>query len=72
MTKAKLKINIDFPSRNLKKGSIIQLLVDENNIPLDLYWRRRLKDSEIDNCVEIVGNKKTNDLDTDIINKKKK
>ena len=72
MTKAKLKINTDFPSRNLKKGSVIELLVDSNNIPLDLYWRRRLKDSEIDNCVEIVGNKKTNDSDTYNINKKKK
>lgn len=72
MTKAKLKINRDFPSRNLKKDTIIELLVDDNNILLDLYWRRRLKDSKIDNCVEIVSNKKTNDLDTDIINKKKK
>lgn len=72
MTKARLKINKDFPSRNLKKDSTIELLVDENNIPLDLYWRRRLKDSKIDNCVEIVGSKKTKDLDTDIINKKKK
>ena len=58
MKKAKLKINKDFPARKLKKGFIISLLVDDNDIPLDMYWRRRLKDSQLDDCVEILGNKK--------------
>lgn len=61
MTKAKLKLNKDFPARGLKKGSMVNVELDSNNIPLDLYWRRRLKDSAIDDCVEIIGNKKIDD-----------
>ncbi len=60
MKKAKLKINVKFPSRNLKKGDIIQIDVDDEGTPLDLYWRRRLKDSAIDNCVELINNSKKN------------
>lgn len=58
MRKIKLKINKDFPARKLKKGFVMSLFVDDNDIPLDIYWRRRLKDSQLDGCVEIVGNKK--------------
>ena len=56
MKKAKLKINTNFSARNLKKGSVIEIDVDKDNIPLDIYWRRRLKDSAIDQCVELVTN----------------
>ena len=48
----KLKLNCDLQKH--KAGDIITIDTDENGVPLERYWRSRLKDSEIDNCVEIV------------------
>lgn len=52
----KLKLNQDLktPKGKLSKDSIIEV-ADLNNEPLDKFWRNRLKDSAIDNCVEIVS-----------------
>jgi hypothetical protein len=30
----------------------------KNGVPVDKYWRGRLKDAEIDGCVSILGKKK--------------
>jgi hypothetical protein len=51
----KLKINQNFKYKNkqFEKGSIIEI-EDVDNIPIDQFWRNRLKDSAIDNCVEII------------------
>lgn len=38
-------------------GKRKKIKVDKNGIPLDHYWRRRLEDSKIDGCVEIVSEK---------------
>lgn len=38
---------------NKKPGDTIVLEVDKQGTIKDQYWRRRFKDSEIDNCVEI-------------------
>ncbi len=35
-------------------GKIIHLPADKNGVPLDLFWRRRLKDAETDNCCEVI------------------
>lgn len=53
----KLKLNQDLstPQGKLLKDAIIEIAADENSIPLDLFWRSRLADSVIDNCVEIVS-----------------
>lgn len=53
----KLKLNQDLstPQGKLLKNAIIEVAADENSIPLDLFWRSRLADSVIDNCVEIVS-----------------
>ena len=50
----KLNVDINTVKGKKKKGDIIELKADENNIPLDRFWRDRLKDSKIDKCVEIV------------------
>ena len=57
----KLKLNQDLrtPKGKKLKGSIVDLECDKNSIPLDFFWRSRLKDSEIDNCVEIIPQTKT-------------
>jgi len=37
----------------------VTVQTDENGVPLSKFWRRRIKDAEIDNCVEIVKSRKT-------------
>lgn len=32
-------------------GSVINIQCDPQGIPLDQYWRNRLKDAEVDNCM---------------------
>lgn len=66
--KLKLNQNLSTPDGKLKKGQIIELDCDKNSTPLNKFWRNRLNDSAIDNCVEIVV-EKNNDK---IINKKNK
>lgn len=49
----KLKIN------NVKGYSgIIPIETDSKRVPLSKFWRDRLKDAKIDNCVEIVKQKR--------------
>jgi hypothetical protein len=52
----KLKLNQDLrtPKGKLTKDSTIEV-VDVDGVPADKFWRNRLKDSAIDNCVEIVS-----------------
>lgn len=52
--KLQLNQNLSTPKGKLLKGAIVDVLCDENSIPLDVFWRRRLEDSKIDNCVEIL------------------
>ena len=52
----KIKLNVDM--LKFKAGRVLNIEVDQNNIPIDQFWRNRLKDAEIDNCVEIVNKKK--------------
>ena len=46
------------PLFKLKPGGSMQIDVDENGIPLDMHWRRRLRDAKSDGCVEIVKEQK--------------
>lgn len=57
MQKLKLKIN----NEALKKiyGAEIEIEVSKTGIPKERYWRNRIKDAKIDNCVEVVGDKKS-------------
>ena len=47
----KLKLNIDI--LEYRKGQVITVKAI-NGQPIDRFWRDRLKDSAIDNCVEVV------------------
>lgn len=51
-----LKLNTAL--RGHDAGSTVRVKVDNGGIPLDPYWRRRLNDSKVDECVEFVDNKK--------------
>ena len=55
----KLKINQDIKTPNGKvfKDSIIEV-DDIDGVPSEIFWRNRIRDSAIDNCVEIVSTQK--------------
>ena len=49
----KLKIN------NVKGyAGVVTVQTDSAGVPLERFWRNRIKDAEADNCVEIVKAKK--------------
>ena len=54
-----MKLKLNMPLRGLPAGHEIEVETDKEGIPLDKFWRRRLRDSEIDNCVEKVVAKKS-------------
>ena len=50
----KVKIKINKPFLNFAKGRILEIESDNEGTPVDVFWRRRLKDAKQDNCCEIV------------------
>lgn len=52
MTK-KVNFKINAAIGGKVKGQIVTLECDKAGTPLDTFWRRRLKDSATDNCMEI-------------------
>lgn len=53
----KLKLNVAMAG--FTPGSVITIGIDENGVPTDKYWRRRLADAAHDNCVELVKEPKS-------------
>lgn len=51
----KIKLNQDLstPQGKLLKNQVIEI-ADEDGIPTDHFWRNRLKDSAIDNCIQVI------------------
>lgn len=59
MTDHKTKqIKINKPLRNHNVGDVVLIKVDSHGVPLERYWRDRLKDSKTDKCIEFVKGKK--------------
>lgn len=54
--KKRLKLNIAF--RGYPVGTVISVEVNSGGMPVDPFWRRRVTDAEIDNCVEFVDDTK--------------
>lgn len=48
----RIKVNGTIPGH--VPGSIVKVAADEAGTPLELLWRRRLKDARVDNCCEVV------------------
>ena len=44
----------DVPLHGLQPNAIITIEVDRDGVPFKRHWRRRLNDSKIDGCVEIL------------------
>ncbi len=49
---------LNAPLRGYPKDTKLPIEVDKTDKPSEMYWRDRLKDAEIDNCVEWVTKKK--------------
>jgi hypothetical protein len=49
-----IKIKINKPLKNYKVDTVITVKAGKDHLPIDPYWRNRLKDAEIDNCISIV------------------
>lgn len=55
----KLKVMTSFPLHGVKSGDTITVEVDRDGMPFDKNWRKRVIDSKIDGCVEIVTKPET-------------
>lgn len=54
-----IKIKINGTIVGYKVDQVINVAADKHGTPLDQFWRRRLKDAEIDHCCEVVKSQKT-------------
>ncbi len=52
------KLKLNYTDGMRQAGTILTIRCDENGIPLESQWRRRLRDAKQDNCVEFVDDKK--------------
>jgi hypothetical protein len=57
--KKQLQLNSDLQKH--KKGSVIKIETDNKGVPVDRYWRDRVKDAKTDKCVEFVKTSKKGD-----------
>lgn len=71
---ANLKLKINTPMAGHKAGEIVTISVGKHGRPKDIFWRRRLRDAESDNCVEevVVEQKKTAEPSSKSVSKKTK
>lgn len=49
-----MKLKLNQPMKGYESGREVTVKTDASGIPLEKFWRRRLKDAAIDNCVEVV------------------
>ena len=49
-----IMIKIKKAVRGYPVDATVRVRVDKDGIPVDVYWRRRLKDAESDNCIEVM------------------
>lgn len=57
MKTRKLKINVS-GLRGSQVGAVINIPVDSDGVPLNSYWRQRIRDAKTDNCCEFIEEKK--------------
>jgi len=49
-----MKIKLNMPMAGYGVGRELTIRTDSAGVPLDKFWRRRLRDAKIDNCLEVV------------------
>jgi hypothetical protein len=57
MTTNKIRIKIKKPFLGYKEDSIVFVLCDNSGLPLEKFWRDRIRDKELDDCVEVIEEK---------------
>lgn len=62
MNHIKLKVLKDIPGH--KAGKVVDVEVN-GGIAVDKFWRKRMRDAAIDQCVEVVKAKKSTRKDTE-------
>ncbi len=49
-----MKLKLNQPMKGYETGRTVTVQTDADGVPLEKFWRRRLRDAKIDNCVEVV------------------
>ena len=49
-----MKLKINTPIAGHKKNEIVKIKVDKHGVPIEQYWRNRIRDAKIDKCVTII------------------
>ncbi len=49
-----IRIQVKKQMANHSVGDIVHLDADDNGVPIDFFWRRRLRDAKMDGCCEIM------------------
>lgn len=49
-----MKLKLNQPMAGYEAGREVTIQTDRNGVPLEKFWRRRIRDAKIDNCVEVV------------------
>lgn len=62
--KIRLNQNLSTPFGKFKKDEIINIEIDADGVATQKFWRNRIADSVIDNCVTIVAEEKSLDINT--------
>ena len=57
MSNHSVRVLIKKPIGKIRENTKVTIPVDEKGIPLDFFWRKVIKDSKIDNSVEILDEK---------------
>lgn len=50
----RVQIKLNTSLRGYPPGTKMKILVDSKGIPFERYWRDRLKEAEVDNCIELL------------------
>lgn len=50
----RVKFKLNAALKGFPVGTILNLIVDKNKKPLDIYWSRRFDDAKLDNCISTV------------------
>ncbi len=56
MSSIKIKVLKDLG--NYKPGQVVEVPVTKNGNPREVFWKRRIRDSSFDNCVEVLKERK--------------
>jgi hypothetical protein len=53
-----IKVKLNVRLGGYEEGAIVTLQTDGAGVPIEKFWRRRLRDAETDNCMEAVKSSK--------------